>query len=288
MAANMQKNLVDKLPSALYVVATPIGNLEDITFRAIEILKQVDLILAEDTRHSHRLLQHFDIHKPLISYHDHNEPEKEKTLLQELAHGKSLALISDAGTPLISDPGYRLVRLAQDLGFKVIPIPGPCALIAALSVSGLATDQFIFSGFLPAKSSARIKVLESLKSDSRTQIFYEAPHRIIETLEDMSEVLGEEREIVIARELTKTFETIYRSSIKDVIGWIKTEKQERGEFVVLVAGFKKEGLSETHFDSTRVLKILLSELSLKQAVHLAAEITDQPKNVLYDMALKMK
>lgn len=292
----MQKNLETKLISALYIVATPMGNLSDITLRAIEILERVDLILAEDTRHSQKLLHHLNIKKPMVSFHQHNENEKIESIIKELKQGKSLALISDAGTPLISDPGYRLVRLAQDEGFKVIPIPGPCALITALSASGLPTDQFLFAGFLPAKAGERLHALDAFKYDSRTLIFYEAPHRIVDTMQTMKEVFGPEREAVLARELTKTFETIHRGTLSNQLEWLQDENQQKGEIVILLAGFeakadKDKDTIETkkiQTNAAECLKILLSELSVNQAVRLAKEITGLPKKLLYKHALELK
>lgn len=273
------------MKSTIYVVATPIGNLADITLRAIEILKNVDFILAEDTRHSRLLLSHFGIQKPLLALHDHNEQKATDTILKRVLTGESCALISDAGTPLISDPGYHFVRSAQDLHIPVVPIPGVCAFVAALSAAGLPSDRFCFEGFLPPKASARRNALEKLRLETRTLIFYEAPHRIQETLEDMAACFGEKREAVIARELTKKFETIKRDSLSALLSWVKTDpNQTRGEIVLLVAGLikaEKENLEEAQ----RILKILLAELPLKHAVKLCVEITGVSKRTLYQDAL---
>jgi 16S rRNA (cytidine1402-2'-O)-methyltransferase len=284
----MQNNLDNKLSSALYIVATPIGNLGDITLRAIEVLKNVDVILAEDTRHSRLLLTKLGVQKPLFALHEHNEREKAENIITQLQNGESIALISDAGTPLISDPGYTLVQAAQQKNIRVIPIPGASALITALSASGLPTDKFSFLGFLPAKASSRRKYLETLKLNTETLIFYEAPHRIIETLEDMSEIFEKERECVLARELTKTFETIKRDTVTNILNWVKNTDQARGEIVLLLAGHKEEVTQSDQQDATRILKILLTELSLKQTVDLTVKITGLRKSELYDEALKLK
>lgn len=273
----------------LYIVATPIGNLGDITERAIATLKAVDLILVEDTRHSKTLLTTLNIQKEIRALHDHNEQEQTEKVCHLMSEdGKKIALISDAGTPLISDPGYRLVRRAQELGVRVIPIPGPSALITALSASGLATDRFIFEGFLPAKSAARRSRLESLRSEARTLVFYEAPHRILETLEDMKEILGETREAVLARELTKTFETIRRASLIDLFRFVNADKdQSRGEIVLLVAGASQEEVvEEISAEVMQILKILALELPPKQAAALASKITGIAKRILYDLIVK--
>ncbi len=272
---------------ALYIVATPIGNLQDMSLRAIETLKTVDCIAAEDTRHSAPLLQHFMVKTPLIALHEHNERECADLLIKRLKQGESIALISDAGTPLINDPGYFLVREARKAGIQVIPIPGPSALIAALSASGLPTDRFCFEGFLPAKSKHRLKHLETLRHETRTLIFYEAPHRVLESLQDMLETFGPEREVVIARELTKLYETIYSGTLSHLVEWVKQdENQQRGEIVLMVKG--AEAISNEVDDSLEdILKILLAELPLSQAVELAAKITNRRKNEVYQKALAL-
>ena len=274
--------------ACLYIVATPIGNLSDISERAVQILKQVDLIAVEDTRHSGKLLQHSGVSTPTQALHEHNEAKKVEQLIELLAAGKSIALISDAGTPLISDPGYQLVKAAIDAGIKVSPVPGASALIAALSASGLPSDAFIFEGFLPNKSAGRLKKLEALADESRTLIFYEAPHRIIDCLEDMQQVFGAERVAVVARELTKTFETIKKDSLENLLSWIKADSnQQRGEFVLLIQGQEKAATT-VNAEAERILDILLQELPLKQASQLAARITDIKKNTLYQIGLNKK
>jgi 16S rRNA (cytidine1402-2'-O)-methyltransferase len=269
---------------SLYIVATPIGNLNDITARAIQTLSEVDLIAAEDTRHSRRLLQHLGINTSLVALHEHNERTDSSKLIGQLLQGQSIALISDAGTPLISDPGYHLVHTARQKGITIIPIPGPCALITALSASGLPTDRFVFEGFLPAKSSARVHRLTELQHESRTLIFYESPHRVLETLANMQTVFGHDREIVIARELTKLFETIIGGKIGELI---KQPIEQRGEFVLLVKGAAHQE-EPLEIEARRILEALLAELPLKQAVSLAAQISGIKKNQLYDLALKME
>lgn len=270
--------------SGLYVVATPIGNLEDFSARAIEILQNVDQIAAEDTRHSQKLLKHFGITTPLISLHEHNEITSSNIFLDCLKKNLSVALISDAGTPLINDPGYRLVKLARQHKIPVIPIPGPCALITALCASGLACDRFVFEGFLPGKSIARKKKLQAFLYETQTSIFYEAPHRILALIDDMLDVFGPKRYVVLARELTKTFETIHGDTLEALKIWLNSDtNQQKGEFVVLLKG--AEHLSPDEIDIGRILGILLGELPIKQATSLAAKITHAKKNKLYAMAL---
>jgi 16S rRNA (cytidine1402-2'-O)-methyltransferase len=275
----------------LYIVATPIGNLEDLSFRAIELLKKVDLIAAEDTRHSAKLLNHFNINtKKMRSLHEYNEAIKTDYWIEQLQKGLSVALISDAGTPLISDPGYHLVRAVREQKITVIPIPGPCAAIAALSAAGLPSDRFVFEGFLPAKSVARRERLTLLQFESRTLIFYEAPHRFLDVLQDMIDVMGENRYAVIARELTKIFEDIQGNTLKYLLTWFSTHTdQQCGEFVILLEGYhrEKEGEQISSRD-LQILNLLLKELPSKQAVKLASKITGQRKNILYDMACDQK
>ncbi|QEI11562.1 16S rRNA (cytidine(1402)-2'-O)-methyltransferase [Cellvibrio japonicus] len=270
----------------LYVVATPIGNLADMVPRAIEALQTVTLIAAEDTRHSSRLLAHFDIKTPCVAYHDHSDETRTRALVDRLLAGDSIALISDAGTPLVSDPGYRLVRQARLDGVRVVPIPGACAMVAALSAAGLASDRFAFEGFLPAKQAARVAQLQSLVNDSRTLIFYEAPHRILETLEDMCEVFGPERELVVAREVTKTFETIRGDKLPAMRDWVAADSnQQRGEIVLLLQGAPKRELAEITPEQEHVMQVLLEELPLKQAAAIGARLTGLKKNFLYQWAL---
>lgn len=275
--------------SILYVVATPIGNLGDITIRALDILKSVDIIAAEDTRHTAGLLSHFGITKKLIAVHEHNEFKSAQMLLERLLAGESVALVTDAGTPGISDPGAIVVDALHDAGIKVVPIPGVSAVIAALSVSGITNNGFSFIGFLPATGSQRRKVLEAHKMLAHTLVFYEAPHRIIECIADMARVLGANRRITIARELTKTFETIHRCALGDALAWIESDSnQQRGEFVLLVEMPHEKAEAAVSEDAQKTLKILLAELPLKQAVKLAADITNAKKNDLYQLALTLK
>lgn len=272
----------------LYVVATPIGNLQDITLRAIEVLKMVDRIAAEDTRHAAPLLKHFSINKPTISMHEFNERERLTIILDHLKQGESIALISDAGTPLISDPGFHLVKEAKAKGIDVVPIPGPCAAIAALSVAGLPTDKFTFNGFLPAKPEARRRRLASLLHESRTMIFYEAPHRLLSALQTMFDVFGE-REAVVARELTKIHESVLAFNLKEFLDYFKAHPiEQRGEIVILVDGIDEKTNKSKEIIPENVLNILLEELPLKQAAALASKITGERKNVLYEMALTKK
>jgi 16S rRNA (cytidine1402-2'-O)-methyltransferase len=272
----------------LYVVATPIGNLDDMTLRAQRILQDVALIAAEDTRHSARLMQHLGITTPLQACHEHNERDQGDRFISRLLAGEDVALISDAGTPLISDPGYHLVRQARAAGIKVAPVPGACALIAALSAAGLPSDRFIFEGFLPAKAVARRARLELVKEEPRTLIFYEAPHRILECIEDLVTVFGPERPAVLARELTKTFETLKGLPLGELQSWVAADaNQQRGECVLLVGGWQApEGEEAVDAQALRVLDLLLAELPLKRAAALAAEITGVRKNLLYQVALE--
>ncbi|MBH3340114.1 16S rRNA (cytidine(1402)-2'-O)-methyltransferase [Pseudomonas mendocina] len=275
-------------PGSLYVVATPIGNLDDISARALRILREVALIAAEDTRHSARLLQHFGIATPLAACHEHNERDQGGRFLARLQAGEDVALISDAGTPLISDPGYHLVRQARAAGFAVVPVPGACALIAALSAAGLPSDRFIFEGFLPAKAAGRRARLEQVREEPRTLIFYEAPHRILECLQDMRDVFGAERPALLARELTKTFETLQGLPLAELCEWVGADSnQQRGECVVLVAGWQApEGEEAVSAEALRVLDLLMAEMPLKRAAALAAQITGVRKNLLYQVALE--
>lgn len=281
---------VNSVAGTLYVVATPIGNLEDISARALRILKEVALIAAEDTRHSLRLLQHFGIATPLAACHEHNEREDGGRFIGRLLSGEDVALISDAGTPLISDPGFHLVRQARMAGVRVVPVPGACALIAALSAAGLPSDRFGFEGFLPAKQVARRTRLEHLREETRTLIFYEAPHRILECLQDMEAVFGAERPAVLGRELTKTFETLKGLPLGELRAWVEADaNQQRGECVVMVGGWQPAEVDDGVDPNTRrVLQLLLAELPLKRAAAVAAEITGVRKNVLYQLALQEK
>lgn len=280
------KTLLTEVPT-LYIVPTPIGNLGDITQRAIEVLSNVDLIAAEDTRHTGKLLSHFNIQTKTYALHDHNEQQKAQVLVEKLLAGHSIALVSDAGTPLISDPGYHLVTQCRQAGVKVVPLPGACAVITALSASGLPSDRFSFEGFLPAKSKGRKdKFLEIAKAE-RTCVFYESPHRILDSLADMIEILGPEREVVLARELTKTFETIQGMPLGELIEWVKAdENQQRGEMALLIHGYRTTAEDTLPDEATRTLAILTKELPLKKAAAMAAEIYNLKKNALYKWGLE--
>jgi len=279
---------VSNQPGILYVVATPIGNLDDLSPRAILTLNEVSLIAAEDTRHSSKLLRHFGILTPVTAFHEHNEREKAAELVTSLSSGKSIALISDAGTPLVSDPGYRLVRSAHSAGIRVVPLPGACAAIVALSASGLPSDRFAFEGFPPVKSAARRAWFEALASEPRTLIVYESPHRIVESLQDMVAVFGSAREAVYARELTKQFETVRHAMLGELVRWVAEDaNQQRGEIVVLIHGATVAEANGSE-DAKRILRILTGELPVSQAVTLAAAITGQKKNQLYELALELK
>ena len=272
----------------LYIVATPIGNLGDMVPRAIETLQSVSAIACEDTRHSKKLLDHFRIDKPLVAYHDHSDKTSSYKILKRLASGQDIALISDAGTPLISDPGYRLVLAAREQGFAVVPIPGACAAIAALSVAGLPTDKFRFIGFLPAKSSQRSKSFEQLKGVDETMVFYEAPHRILECLKDAIAVFGGAHIGFIAREITKTFETYLYGTLAELLVKVETDSnQQRGE-IVLVLGASEITTTATSVDDERLLRLLLTELPAAKAAALAAKITGGDKKQFYQMALAQK
>lgn len=271
------------------MVATPIGNLGDITLRALEILKMVDAIAAEDTRHTSGLLSHFGISKKLIAVHEHNEHQSATKLLLLLQAGENIALVTDAGTPGISDPGAVVVNLVRKAGIKVVPIPGVSAVITALSASGITKNGFLFHGFLPASGAARRKALEILKAHTVTLVFYEAPHRILESIVDMAKILGGERRVTFMRELTKTFETIYSCNLQDAATWLLADaNQQRGEFVLLVEAAEVKVADEMHEETLRVLTLLMAELPLKQAVSLAVEITREKKNDLYEFALTLK
>lgn len=272
----------------LYIVATPIGNLEDFSARGIRVLTEVALIAAEDTRHSAKLLHHYGIHTAVVGVHEHNEQEQTPRLIETLRAGKSIALISDAGTPLVSDPGFKLVRAAQAAGVPVVPIPGPCAAIAALSAAGLPTDRFVFEGFPPPRSAARRSAFAAAREEKRTLIYYESSHRIVESLADMVETFGAERAAVLARELTKKFETIRVGTLAQIHAVVSDNAREQlGEFVILVHGAEPQVLA-ADAEVDRVLRVLLEAVPLKAAVTLAARLTGAPKNQLYDRALALK
>ncbi|UOH74252.1 16S rRNA (cytidine(1402)-2'-O)-methyltransferase [Acinetobacter schindleri] len=275
------------MSAQLFVVATPIGHLDDISYRAIEVLKSVSLIAAEDTRTSMQLFKHFNISTPLTACHDHNESNKIDQLIQRLLNGENMALISDAGTPLISDPGFKFVRAAQEHNIRVIPVPGACAAIAALSAVGLPSDRFSFEGFLPSKQSQRLLNLEKLKDETQTMIFYEAPHRILECVKDMANVFGADRPVGFAREITKTFETIRKMTLGELIEFIaKDANQQKGEIVLVVGGATVEkDMDQEKLDN--LLLRLLQDLSVKAASQLAADLTGIKKKVAYQRALEL-
>ncbi|WP_013324339.1 16S rRNA (cytidine(1402)-2'-O)-methyltransferase [Gloeothece verrucosa] len=273
----------------LYVVGTPIGNLEDMTFRAVRILQQVDAIAAEDTRHTGKLLQHFQVTTPQISYHDHNRFSRQQVLIDRLIAGDTIALVTDAGMPGISDPGYELVKAALEEGILVIPIPGVTAGVTALAVSGLPTDRFVFEGFLPTKGKERRERLNCLKDETRTLIFYEAPHRLPQTLQDLAEVLGESRLIVLARELTKLHEEVWRGTLADAIAFYQ-QHSPKGEFTLVLEGAtlaEKESLSEAELKAE--LQQLLSQgMTRSQASRHLAQLTSLPRRQIYQLALDIE
>jgi 16S rRNA (cytidine1402-2'-O)-methyltransferase len=274
-------------PGVLYIVATPIGNLDDISTRARESLASVNVIAAEDTRHSGVLLQRLGVRTPALSYHEHNERERLPELIALLKSGQSVALISDAGTPLVSDPGYHLVRAAQAEGIRVTPVPGPCAAIAALSVSGLPSDRFAFEGFPPARAAARLKYFQALNSEPRTLIFYESAHRIVESLQDMVESFGGTREALLARELTKQYETVRAAPLAELAGFVAREpNQQKGEFVIVLRGAPEQAASPR--EAERILRVLLTHMATSQAAAITAELTGLKRQELYDLALTFK
>jgi 16S rRNA (cytidine1402-2'-O)-methyltransferase len=280
------KTFPSEIPT-LYIVPTPIGNLGDITQRAIEVLSRVDVIAAEDTRHTGRLLSHFNIPTKTYALHDHNEQQKAQVLVDRLLQGQSIALVSDAGTPLISDPGYHLVNKCRQAGVKVVPLPGACAFVTALSASGLPSDRFSFEGFLPAKSKGRQDKFREIERAERTCIFYESPHRIMDSLQDMLTVLGPERIVVLARELTKTFETIQGMPLGDLIPWIEEDdNRKRGEMVLLIHGYREDVKDEIPAEALRLLTLLVAELPLKKAAAIVAETHGLKKNILYKWGLE--
>ncbi len=287
-SADVATNLVEhsKKNATLYVVATPIGNLDDITARALLILQQVDLIAAEDTRHSRRLLDHYQIKNRLISLHDHNENARAEQVISLLAKGQSVALISDAGTPLISDPGYSLVASVRAAGFDVLPVPGVSALIAALSVAGLPTDRFFFAGFLPAKEQARTQALQNLAQQQGTLIFYESPHRILTSLQSMINTLGGERQACVAREITKHFETYLTASLDELLVQVTADpNQQKGEFVLLVEGFTGQAPDVAWSEACRWLQALKDAMPPSKASALVARMTGVKKKDLYQWML---
>jgi 16S rRNA (cytidine1402-2'-O)-methyltransferase len=269
----------------LFIVPTPIGNLEDMTHRAVRILTEVDLIAAEDTRHSQKLLQHYGISTRMVSLHDHNEDQRAKQLIEKMQLGETMALISDAGTPLISDPGYGLVNQCRAAGLEVIPLPGPCAAITALCAAGLATDRFRFEGFLPSKEQAKFQALQALERETGTSIFYESPRRIETSLKAVVDALGTERPVVVAKELTKTFETFFSGSAAECLSWLQADpNHQRGEFVLLIGGHKHDD-SEVSAEALKLLKALMKDLPLKKAAGITAEQYGLKKNALYQLGL---
>ncbi|KAA0020880.1 16S rRNA (cytidine(1402)-2'-O)-methyltransferase [Salinicola corii] len=273
----------------LYVVATPIGNLEDLSARAGRVLSEVDAIAAEDTRHTQRLLRHLGVERPLISLHEHNEAARVDQLRRRLLDGEQLALVSDAGTPLISDPGFVLVRELRRSGCRVVPIPGPCALVAALSAAGLPTDRFTFEGFLPPKSGARRKRLEAGASREETRVFYESPHRIRDLLDDLASVVGD-RQVVLARELTKTFETLLEGSANELLAIMDADPdQARGEFVVMLAGAPVKEASADDAEGEALLRAMLAEeVAVKSAAAIAVRLLGGRRKHWYQMALSIR
>ena len=271
----------DMNDARLYVVATPIGNLEDITLRALDILAAVDVIAAEDTRRTRVLMSRYSLDKPLLTLQEHNEEQKAPKLVERLCRGESIALVSDAGTPLLSDPGFRLVRLASEAGIEVVTVPGPSSITAALSISGLPTDRFTFEGFLPSRHTARVKCLSALKSEPRTLVFFESSHRIRESLEDLAEVLGEARAVALCREMTKQFETVLRGSLGEVGQQVNSDQNQRkGEFVLVVAGCQPD--SDSELDGALELARTLQEyLSASQAARVAARVHGVSRRELY-------
>jgi len=274
-----------KNPAQLFIVATPLGNLEDMSFRAVRILQEVDVIAAEDTRRVRPLLVHYGVATQVVSCHVQNEQHMAEKLLQRMRQGQSIALVSDAGTPLISDPGFPLVVLVRAQGFEVIPIPGPCALIAALSVAGLPVERFVFEGFLPSRSAARKSRLQELISETRTVVFYESCHRIVSSLEDMTAILGSDREAVVARELTKRFETIIKADLDTLVATVRDSAiQQKGEFVVLVKGAEHVQSMDQQRLATMMDRLCV-HMPRKKAAEILAEWSGEKKNRLYGLGL---
>jgi len=274
------------MAGTLYIVATPIGNLGDLSPRARETLEKVDLIVAEDTRHSRHLLDHFGIRKPMLSMHEHNESDRADGLVGRLLQGEQIAQVSDAGTPLINDPGFQLVMAAQQAEVEVVAIPGPSAPVAALSICGLPVSRFCFEGFLPAKQGAREQLLERLVSEPRTMVFLESPRRVVEALRSMARIFGEAREVAVARELTKLHESVHRAPLQTLVPWMEEdENRQRGEFVLVVSGAEEEVAADLD-EAKRVVELLATELPPRKAAALASRITGARKNHLYQMLLE--
>jgi len=282
----MSESQSEVRPGHLYVVATPIGNLGDLSPRALKILDGVDLIAAEDTRVTGALLSHFGVRKKLLALHEHNEGEATAEVIDQLRRDRSVALVSDAGTPLVSDPGFGLVREARELGFPVLAVPGPSAVVAALSIAGLPTDSFVFSGFLPAREEARRHRLAELAAETRTVVIYESPHRIVETVAALAEALGPQRRVFLARELTKMFEQSHVAGARELLAWLRAdEDRQRGEFVLVIAG--ADAAATAPLEAERILKALLKELGASKAAKLAAELTGLPRKELYAIAVRL-
>jgi len=283
-------NSINSKSASLFVVATPIGNLDDISRRALQVLKEVDLVAAEDTRHSRKLLTYFGLEKRLISLHEHNERDKTQRLLEKLEAGQSIALVSDAGTPLISDPGYPLVNECRMRGIEVIPVPGPSAVITALSVSGLPTDSFLFCGFPPRQPGKRRELFESLKNNTATLVFYESSHRITDCLDDALAVFGHDRIACVARELTKLYETVKTGTLNDLLDFVSSDPdQQKGEFVLMIQGISQaEKQDDVAIDVDKLLLALLEELPVKKAASITSKMTGHKKNELYQRALELK
>ena len=274
--------------ATLYIVATPIGNVTDISVRALHVLGMVDAVACEDTRNTGNLLSRFGLSRPMIAAHQHNEREVADKIIHRLLGGERIALVSDAGTPGVSDPGARIVDAVRAAGLRVVPVPGASAAVTALSASGLVNDQFYFVGFLPAKAKQRESALLQLLTVSATMVFYEAPHRILDCVEALAGVFQPERQVVFARELTKLFEEIHRCALADALAWVKADPhREKGEYVVLLEG-APSGSDAQEAEAERILNILLAECSVKQAANLTAQITGRKKNALYDRALEIK
>ncbi|PWT73505.1 MAG: 16S rRNA (cytidine(1402)-2'-O)-methyltransferase [Proteobacteria bacterium] len=284
----MHSDAQARVEAALYVVATPLGNLRDITLRALDVLAAADAVAAEDTRLTRKLLAHYELHAPLIAVHEHNEAHVASSLIKRIAEGQAIAYVTDAGTPAISDPGALLVSRVRDAGLRVIPVPGPSALTATLSAAGVALPHFLFYGFLPANARARRKALARLAPLPFGLVFFEAPHRLRDSLEDMAEILGPYRWLVVARELTKFFESIHKGTLGEASAWIDQESnRSKGEFVLVVEGAERDA-AERDDRAERVLAILLRELPLSRAVELATEIVDGKRNILYARALELR
>ena len=283
----MNDSATEVRPGHLYVVATPIGNLGDLSPRALKVLDGVDLVAAEDTRVTGALLAHFGVRKKMLSLHEHNEADAARDVLDQLRKDRSVALVSDAGTPLVSDPGFSLVREARAIGIPVVAVPGPSALLAALSVAGLPTDRFVFEGFLPAREEARRHRLQELAAETRTVILYESTHRIVDTVQALARLLGPERRVCLARELTKLYEESHTAAARDLPAWLRAdENRARGEFVLVIEG-APEAADASSFDAQTLLRALLSELPAARAAKVAATLTGRPKRELYEMALQL-